>query len=158
MRCASRGDEGYSAGYERTAASAQFCGADDRRRTRPAHRSRCCAAACAAAASARRAFCTGPCASVRRACSARRAACCAENTGYDEISLTSLSTSDHGQLEELLDDMLEWTGKEHVSMSLPSLRIDNFSQSLVEKTSRVRKSGLTFAPEEWHAAPARRYQ
>lgn len=58
-----------------------------------------------------------------------------ENTGYDEISLTSLSTSDHGQLEELLDDMLEWTGKEHVSMSLPSLRIDNFSQSLVEKTS-----------------------
>lgn len=70
-----------------------------------------------------------------------------ENTGYDEISLTSLSTSDHGQLEELLDDMLEWTGKEHVSMSLPSLRIDNFSQSLVEKTSRVRKSGLTFAPE-----------
>ena len=70
-----------------------------------------------------------------------------ENTAYDEISLTSLSTSDHGQLEELLDDMLEWTGKEHVSMSLPSLRIDNFSQSLVEKTSRVRKSGLTFAPE-----------
>ena len=70
-----------------------------------------------------------------------------ENTGYDEISRTSLSTSDHGQLEELLDDMLEWTGKEHVSMSLPSLRIDNFSQSLVEKTSRVRKSGLTFAPE-----------
>ena len=70
-----------------------------------------------------------------------------ENTGYDEISLTSLSTSDHGQLEELLDDMLEWTGKEHVSMSLPSLRIANFSQSLVEKTSRVRKSGLTFAPE-----------
>ena len=70
-----------------------------------------------------------------------------ENTGYDEISLTSLSTSDHSQLEELLDDMLEWTGKEHVSMSLPSLRIDNFSQSLVEKTSRVRKSGLTFAPE-----------
>src|SRR5699024_10364946 len=54
-----------------------------------------------------------------------------ENTGYDEISLTSLSTSDHGQLEELLDDMLEWTGKERVSMSLPSLRIDNFSQSLV---------------------------
>ena len=70
-----------------------------------------------------------------------------DNTGYDEISLTRLSTSDHGQLEELLDDMLEWTGKEHVSMSLPSLRIDNFSQSLVEKTSRVRKSGLTFAPE-----------
>ena len=69
------------------------------------------------------------------------------NTGYDEISLTSLSTSDHSQLETLLDDMLEWTPKEHVSMSLPSLRIDNFSESLVRKTTRVRKSGLTFAPE-----------
>ena len=43
--------------------------------------------------------------------------------------------------------MLEWTPKEHVSMSLPSLRIDNFSESLVRKTTRVRKSGLTFAPE-----------
>ncbi|BFJ83688.1 TIGR03960 family B12-binding radical SAM protein [Ruthenibacterium sp. CLA-JM-H11] len=70
-----------------------------------------------------------------------------DNTGYDEISLTSLSTSDHSQLEPLLDDMLSWTQSEHVSMSLPSLRIDNFSQSLVEKTTRVRKSGLTFAPE-----------
>ena len=70
-----------------------------------------------------------------------------ENTGYDEISLTSLTTSDHSQLETLLDDMLTWTPEEHVSMSLPSLRIDNFSQSLVEKTTRVRKSGLTFAPE-----------
>lgn len=70
-----------------------------------------------------------------------------ENTGYDEISLTSLSTSDHSQLETLLDDMLEWTPKEHVSMSLPSLRVDNFSQSLLQKTSKVRKSGLTFAAE-----------
>ena len=70
-----------------------------------------------------------------------------ENTGYDEISLTSLSTSDHSDLETLLDDMLDWTQSEHVSMSLPSLRVDNFSQGLVEKISRVRKSGLTFAPE-----------
>lgn len=70
-----------------------------------------------------------------------------ENTGYDEISLTSLSTSDHSQLETLLDDMLAWTPEEHVSMSLPSLRIDNFSESLVRKTTKVRKSGLTFAPE-----------
>ena len=69
------------------------------------------------------------------------------NTGYEEISLTSLSTSDHSQLEELLDDMNEWTPKEHVSISLPSLRVDNFSQSLIEKTNKVRKSGLTFAPE-----------
>ncbi|MEG1070018.1 MAG: TIGR03960 family B12-binding radical SAM protein [Ruthenibacterium sp.] len=70
-----------------------------------------------------------------------------DNTGYDEISLTSLSTSDHSGLETLLDDMLLWTQKEHVSMSLPSLRIDNFSESLIRKTTRVRKSGLTFAPE-----------
>ena len=70
-----------------------------------------------------------------------------DNTGYDEISLTSLSTSDHSQLESLLDDMLDWTQQDHVSMSLPSLRVDNFSESLVQKTSRVRKSGLTFAAE-----------
>ena len=69
------------------------------------------------------------------------------NTGYDELSLSSLSTSDHGQLEELLDDLNEWAPKEHVSLSLPSLRVDNFSQSLIEKTTKVRKSGLTFAAE-----------
>ena len=69
------------------------------------------------------------------------------NTGYEEISLTSLSTSDHSQLETLLDDMAPWTEKEHVSISLPSLRIDNFTESLIEKTTKVRKSGLTFAPE-----------
>ncbi len=69
------------------------------------------------------------------------------NTGYDEVSLTSLSTSDHSQLETLLDDMLEWTPGEHVNISLPSLRIDNFSESLIQKTTKVRKSGLTFAPE-----------
>ena len=69
------------------------------------------------------------------------------NTGYEELSLSSLSTSDHGQLEELLDDLNEWAPKEHVSLSLPSLRVDNFSQSLVEKTTKVRKSGLTFAAE-----------
>ncbi|MEG1274175.1 MAG: TIGR03960 family B12-binding radical SAM protein [Ruthenibacterium sp.] len=70
-----------------------------------------------------------------------------DNTGYDEISLTSLSTSDHSALETLLDDMLTWTPQEHVSISLPSLRIDNFSESLVRKTTSIRKSGLTFAPE-----------
>lgn len=69
------------------------------------------------------------------------------NTGYEEISLTSLSTSDHSQLEPLLDSMLDWTADRHINMSLPSLRVDNFTESLVEKTSRVRKSGLTFAPE-----------
>ena len=69
------------------------------------------------------------------------------NTGYEEISLTSLSTSDHSQLEDLLDRMDVWAGKEHVSISLPSLRVDNFSESLIQKTTKVRKSGLTFAPE-----------
>ena len=62
------------------------------------------------------------------------------NTGYEELSLSSLSTSDHGQLEELLDDLNEWAPKEHVSLSLPSLRVDNFSQSLIEKTTKVRKA------------------
>ena len=45
------------------------------------------------------------------------------------------------------DDLNEWAPKEHVSLSLPSLRMDNFSQSLLEKTTKVRKSGLTFAAE-----------
>ncbi len=69
------------------------------------------------------------------------------NTGYEEISLSSLSTSDHSDLEQILDDFNEWAPQDHVSLSLPSLRIDNFSKSLVEKTTKVRKSGLTFAPE-----------
>ncbi|MEG1801336.1 MAG: TIGR03960 family B12-binding radical SAM protein, partial [Oscillospiraceae bacterium] len=68
-------------------------------------------------------------------------------TGYEEVSLTSLSTSDHSQLEPLLDKLTQWTQEEKVNISLPSLRVDNFSQSLIEKVSRVRKSGLTFAPE-----------
>lgn len=70
-----------------------------------------------------------------------------QNTGYDELSLSSLSTSDHSGLEAILDTINTWAPGEHVSLSLPSLRVDNFSQSLVEKTTRVRKSGLTFAPE-----------
>lgn len=69
------------------------------------------------------------------------------NTGYDELSLTSLSTSDHSRLEEILDGLNSWAEQDHVSLSLPSLRVDNFSQSLVEKTTKVRKSGLTFAAE-----------
>ena len=69
------------------------------------------------------------------------------NTGYDELSLTSLSTSDHSRLEYILDGLNSWAEQDHVSLSLPSLRVDNFSQSLVEKTTKVRKSGLTFAAE-----------
>ena len=70
-----------------------------------------------------------------------------DSTGYEELSLTSLSTSDYGELEPLLDDLLEWTPKEHVNLAVPSLRVDNFSESLLKKISKVRKSGLTFAPE-----------
>ena len=70
-----------------------------------------------------------------------------EDSGHNEITLSSLSTSDHSQLEELLDDLNSWAPAEHVSLSLPSLRMDNFSESLIEKTTRVRKSGLTFAAE-----------
>ena len=69
------------------------------------------------------------------------------NTGYDEISLSSLSTSDYTQLELLLNSMLDWANKDNVSLSLPSLRVDNFSKELLDKINHVRKSGLTFAPE-----------
>lgn len=69
------------------------------------------------------------------------------STGYDELGLSSLSTSDYCGLEPLLDKLLDWTEARRVNLSLPSLRIDNFSPELLEKVSRVRKSGLTFAPE-----------
>ncbi|MDO5559150.1 MAG: TIGR03960 family B12-binding radical SAM protein [Oscillospiraceae bacterium] len=70
-----------------------------------------------------------------------------ENTGYDELSLASLSTSDHSNIDSMLTDLLEYTENEKVNLSLPSLRIDNFSDALLEKIKKVRKSGLTFAPE-----------
>lgn len=70
-----------------------------------------------------------------------------DSTGYEEISLTSLSTSDYLELEPLLDNMLTWTNDQKINMSLPSLRVDNFSKELMEKISKLRKSGLTFAPE-----------
>lgn len=68
-------------------------------------------------------------------------------SGYDEISLTSLSTSDYSELQPLLTDLLPWTEQDKVGLSLPSLRVDNFSEELLEQIARVRKSGLTFAPE-----------
>lgn len=70
-----------------------------------------------------------------------------DNTGYEELSLASLSTSDHSDIDHMLTELLEYTEKEKVNLSLPSLRIDNFSDALLEKIKRVRKSGLTFAPE-----------
>jgi radical SAM family uncharacterized protein len=77
----------------------------------------------------------------------RQAAALCESTGYDEISLSSLSTSDYQGLPELLSELLEWTQRQGVNLSLPSLRVDNFSRELMEKIQSVRKSGLTFAPE-----------
>lgn len=70
-----------------------------------------------------------------------------DSSGYEEISLSSLSTSDYRQLEKLCDDMLEYCTPKNVSLALPSLRADNFSVDLMQKVQKVRKSGLTFAPE-----------
>ncbi len=70
-----------------------------------------------------------------------------DNTGYDEVSLTSLSTSDFSELEPLLNEMLAWTEPDAVNIALPSLRVDNFSKELMERVAAVRKSSLTFAPE-----------
>ena len=75
------------------------------------------------------------------------AKCLYENTGYDEISLISLSISDYSRLPELTDKLLSWTDDEHVSLSLPSLRVDSFSDELMKRVSSVRTGGLTFAPE-----------
>ncbi len=69
------------------------------------------------------------------------------HTGYDEVSLTSLSTSDYSELEPLLNRMLTWTEPDAVNIALPSLRVDNFSKDLMERVAAVRKSSLTFAPE-----------
>lgn len=68
-------------------------------------------------------------------------------SGYDEISLSSLSTSDYTELKELTDNLLEFTERKKIGLSLPSLRIDNFSLELMNKVQKVRKSGITFAPE-----------
>ena len=70
-----------------------------------------------------------------------------ETTGYDEVSLSSLSTSDYSDIEGLLNDITEYTDKKGVNLSLPSLRIDKFSDEVVKKIKSVRRSGLTFAPE-----------
>ena len=68
-------------------------------------------------------------------------------TGYDEMSLTSLSSADYSCLGRLVDDLMADFRDEKVSFSLPSLRIDSFSIDLAHKMQQVRKSGLTFAPE-----------
>ena len=77
----------------------------------------------------------------------KQAKCLYDNSGYDEISLISLSISDYSELPKLTDSLLEWTDEKHVSLSLPSLRIDSFSEELMRKVSSVRTGGITFAPE-----------
>ena len=74
-----------------------------------------------------------------------RALC--ENTGYDEVSLSSLSSSDYSRIVPLLEKLTRWTSDEKVSISLPSLRVDGFTDEIMNKIKTVRKSGLTFAPE-----------
>ncbi|MBR5134160.1 MAG: TIGR03960 family B12-binding radical SAM protein [Clostridia bacterium] len=70
-----------------------------------------------------------------------------ESTGYEEFSLSSLSTSDYTKITELLPTLLEWAEPQRTNMSLPSLRIDGFSEELANKLNVLRRSGLTFAPE-----------
>ncbi|VBB07872.1 radical sam [Lucifera butyrica] len=70
-----------------------------------------------------------------------------DNTGYNEISLVSLSSADYSCLHELVKTCLEKFQDQGVSISLPSLRIDSFSIQLAQEVQKVRKSGLTFAPE-----------
>lgn len=69
------------------------------------------------------------------------------NTGYEEISLSSLSSSDYKELPELLDFLIDECKDQHINISLPSLRIDAFSLDVMSKVQDVKKSSLTFAPE-----------
>ena len=69
------------------------------------------------------------------------------NTGHEELSLLSLSTSDYSQFEPLATDLMKMCGENNVSLSLPSLRLDSFSFQVLQEIHKYRKSGLTFAPE-----------
>ena len=69
------------------------------------------------------------------------------NTGYDEVSLSSLSSSDYTQVVPLLRELNSWAKEDKVSLSLPSLRVDGFSDDILDQIKSIHKSGLTFAPE-----------
>ena len=71
----------------------------------------------------------------------------AKNTGYDEISMCSLSISDYSRVNTLCDRLLTWTDDAKINLSLPSLRADSFTKELMDQISTVRSSTLTFAPE-----------
>ncbi|MFZ5969538.1 MAG: TIGR03960 family B12-binding radical SAM protein [Bacillota bacterium] len=68
-------------------------------------------------------------------------------TGYEELSLSSLSTSDYSQLDSVVRHLIDQYGNKKVGLSLPSLRLDSFTMELIEEIQKVRKTGLTFAPE-----------
>lgn len=70
-----------------------------------------------------------------------------ENTGHDELSLLSLSTSDYSKFEEMTTELIDYTKAENVSLSLPSLRIDRFAFDVLNRIQEYKKSGLTYAPE-----------
>ena len=70
-----------------------------------------------------------------------------QSTGYEEISLSSLSSSDYSELEELVTFLIDECKEKHVNISLPSLRIDAFSLDVMSKVQDIKKSSLTFAPE-----------
>lgn len=70
-----------------------------------------------------------------------------ESTGYEEISLSSLSTCDYSDIKELIHDLIEEHESEKVGIALPSIRVDAFSVDLIKEIQKVRKTGLTFAPE-----------
>lgn len=70
-----------------------------------------------------------------------------KNTGHEEISLSSLSSSDYSRLQELIDFLIEECDSRHINISLPSLRIDAFSLDVMSKVQDIKKSSLTFAPE-----------
>jgi radical SAM family uncharacterized protein len=70
-----------------------------------------------------------------------------ESTGYEEISLTALSSSDHSEIQNIVDWVREHFAERHLSISLPSLRFDSFSADLARKIALEKRTGLTFAPE-----------
>ena len=77
----------------------------------------------------------------------RQAVATMEDSGHNEITLSSLSTSDYRGLKTLTDELIPYCHSNNINLSVPSLRADNFSRELMEKLQTVRKSGLTFAPE-----------
>lgn len=78
---------------------------------------------------------------------AKQAKAILANTGHNDVSLTSLSTSDYTCVQELLQQLIDELEQKNISVSLPSLRVDNFSMGLAEMVQKVKRTGLTFAPE-----------